>query len=79
MFLHVARSLLLFVGPKNITVNDFFRKMDMRSHWDELKQRGHLFMALVPYAIHNPFAKQGAHFFDRIVAGFCSAGQLHGG
>ena len=79
MFLHVARSLLLFAGLKNITVNDFFRKMDMRSHWDELKQRGHLFMALVPYAIHNTFAKQGAHFFDRIVAGFCSAGQLHGG
>jgi len=57
MFLHVAKSLLLFVGPKNFTVNDFFRKMDMRLRWDELKQRGHLFMALVPYAIHNPFAK----------------------
>ena len=57
MFHHVAKSLLLFVGPKNFTVNDFFRKMDMRLCGDELKQRVHLFMALVPYAIHDSFAK----------------------
>ena len=57
MFLHVAKSLLLFVGPKNFTVNNFFRKMDMRLRWDELKQRGHLFMSLVLYAFDDSFAK----------------------